>query len=99
MKTNKNDNVVIEKNEYKIIKNYRDAFDLEELKKCYTDFFEDYDYIVGDIAYNKLRLKGFYNENNKKVKELNNYKNVDKYLKEKCANDCKHFILEKQKNS
>ena len=41
---------------YDIVKNYRDAFDKEEfIEKC-MDYFSDYDYIVGDIAYGKLRL-------------------------------------------
>ena len=52
----------------------------EFLEKC-TDYFYDYDYIVGDIAYGKLRLKGFYDEKSKKVKKINNYKNIDEYLK------------------
>ena len=30
--------------------------------KSMSDYFYDYDYIVGDIAYSKLRLKGFYDE-------------------------------------
>ena len=65
--------------EYTLIKNYRDAFNEEEfLSKC-TDYFIDYDYIVGDIAYGKLRLKGFYESSNKKVKKINNYDNLDDY--------------------
>lgn len=85
--------IEIENHEYELIKNYKDAFDKEEFTNKYTDYFYDYDYIVGDIAYGKLRLKGFYDEKNKKVNNINNYKNVDKYLKTNCATDCKHFIL------
>ena len=85
----------INNQDYKVIKNYRDAFDIEEVKDKITDYYDDYDYIVGDIAYNKLRLKGFYNEKNKKVKELNNIKNLDNYLKDFCAPDCRYFVLEK----
>ena len=85
----------INNQEYKLIKNYREAFDLEEVKDKVTDYYDDYDYIVGDIAYNKLRLKGFYSEKNKKVKELNNIKNLDNYLNDFCAPDCKYFVLEK----
>lgn len=81
--------------EYKVIKNYRDAFNESEVIDKITDYYNDYDYIVGDIAYNKLRLKGFYKENNKKVKELNNIKNLDNYLRDFCAPDCKYFVLEK----
>ena len=85
--------IQIENREYELIKNYKDGFDKEEFENKYTDYFYDYDYIVGDIAYGKLRLKGFYDAKNKKVKDLNNYDNLDKYLKNNCANDCRHFIL------
>ena len=84
-------------NKYKLIKDYKEAFNLEEFTQRYTEYFKDYDYIVGDIAYSKLRLKGFYNKSNKKVNKINNYQNVDKYLIDNCANDCKYFILEKVK--
>ena len=88
--------IEVDNNKYELIKNYRDAYNDEEFKNRYTDYFYDYDYIVGDIAYSKLRLKGFYDDSNKKkVKKINNYKDVDNYLKEFCANDCRHFILKK----
>ena len=80
---------------YELIKNYRNAYDEKEFLNRYTDYFEDYDYIVGDIAYSSLRLKGFYDAKNKKVKKINNYNNLDVYLKNYCANDCKYFVLKK----
>lgn len=81
--------------EYELIKNYRDAFEEENfISKC-TDYFKDYDYIVGDIAYGKLRLKGFYHQDNKKVKKINNFLNVEDYLKNNCATDCRHFIVKR----
>ena len=87
--------VTINDIEYVLLKNYRDAFNEEEFKLKCTDYFYDYDYIVGDIAYGKLRLKGFYDSKNKKVKNINNYKNLDKYLSEDCAKDCRYFVLKK----
>lgn len=89
--------VVINNNEYELIVNHKEAFEEEEfISKC-TDYFYDYDYIVGDIAYSKLRLKGFYDDKNKKVNKINNYKNLDEYLKKNCAVDCKYFVVKKQK--
>ncbi|MBQ8219530.1 MAG: YutD family protein [Bacilli bacterium] len=83
--------------EYELIKNYKDAFNEEEfLLKC-TDYFYNYDYIVGDIAYGKLRLKGFYDQDNKKVNKINNYKNLNIYLEKYCAPDCKYFVVKKCK--
>ena len=61
----------------------------------FTNFFAQYDIIVGDIAYSKLRLKGFNNKDNKNFNKINDSKNIEKYIKENCAYDCKYFILEK----
>ncbi len=91
--------IKLENTEYELIKNYKNAYDEEEVKESYTDYFTPYDYIVGDIAYNSLRLKGFYDSLNKKANKINNYKNLDTYLKENCANDCKYFILKKIKEN
>ena len=87
--------IEIENVKYKIIKDYRDAFNKEEFMNKYTSFFKQYDYIVGDIAYSKLRLKGFNNKTNKNFNKINDSQNIDKYIKENCAYDCKYFILEK----
>ena len=87
--------IEVNNKKYELIKNHKDAFDKEDfISKC-TDYFYDYDYIVGDIAYGKLRLKGFYDEKSKKVNKINNYKNVDDYLKKYCATECKYYILKK----
>ena len=51
--------IMVENISYEVIKNYRDAFNEEEFVSKCTDYFYDYDYIVGDMAYGKLRLKGF----------------------------------------
>ena len=87
--------IKINNNDYEVIVNYKDAFNEEEFTNKCTDYFYDYDYIVGDIAYSKLRLKGFYDEKNKKVKKINNYKFLDSYLKNNCAVDCKYFVVKK----
>ena len=87
--------VTVEDKEYELVENYRDCFDLEEFKSYYTDYFYDFDYIVGDYAYSKLRLKGFYDDSNKKSKDFNKFSKKDKYLEENCAYNCKYFILKK----
>lgn len=84
---------------YKIIKDEREAFDKEEFEKRYTPFFDEYDYIVGDIAYSQLRLKGFNKKTNKQYNKINDYSNLDKYLRENCAYSCKYFVLEKISNN
>ncbi len=81
--------------EYELIKNYNDAFNEEEFFNKCTEYFKDFDYIVGDIAYSKLRLKGFNNPQNKNFKPINDYSKIDKYIEENCAYGCKYFILKK----
>lgn len=80
---------------FNLIENNRDCFEREEFESLFTDYFYEYDYIIGDYAYGKLRLKGFYKDNNKKAKDINRISNKEKYLKDNCAYQCKYFVLEK----
>ncbi len=88
--------IEINNNKYELIENYKEGFNEEEFLSRCTEYFYEYDYIVGDIAYGKLRLKGFYDEKSKKVKDINNFKKVKEYLEKNCAKDCKYFILKKK---
>lgn len=81
--------------QYELIENYKDGFLLEEVIQKITDYFDPYDYIVGDWAYGKLRLKGFCEPKNEFYRKSNDIKEVKKYLKEFCAYECKYFILKK----
>lgn len=92
MKIITNDN-----NEYELIEEYKDGFNESEFKEKYTDYFTDFDYILGDYSYNKLRLKGFCDKNNKKFNSINDYNTKKTYLKELCAYECKYFVLKKVK--
>lgn len=81
---------------YKLVKDYKDAFNEEEFLSRFTDYFYDYDYIVGDISYGKLRLKGFNLKSSSGFNSINDYSRLEKYLKENCSYDCKYFILKKE---
>jgi uncharacterized protein YutD len=87
--------VLIENTEYEIIKDFREGFNKEDFINRCTDYFFPYDFIVGDYAYGKLRLKGFYDDKNPKSTKINKYSNVDKYIKDNCAYGCKYFIAKK----
>ena len=87
--------VETEDNKYEIITDNRDCFNTEEFLNRYTDYFKDYDYIVGDYSYGKLRLKGFYEDNNKKASNINKFSLLDKYIKENCAYGCKYFVAKR----
>lgn len=88
--------VTINDIKYEVLKNENDGLDEELLKEKITDYYDTFDYIVGDWAYGKLRLKGFNDKTNKNFKEINNFGNVDKYLKECCAYGCRHFIIKRE---
>lgn len=91
--------VIIEDTEYKVIKNNREGYDEEALLARVTDYFYDYDYIFGDWAYGKLRLKGFYKSDNKKATKINNINTLDEYIEKNCAYGCRYFLLEKVKKN
>ena len=38
----------IENNDYELIKDYKNGFDYDAIKERYTEYFNDYDYILGD---------------------------------------------------
>lgn len=87
--------VVIREKEYEVLKDYGETVLDSNLEEIVTDYYDNFDYIVGDWAYGKVRLKGFYDKGHKYVKEHNNIENVDKYIENNCAYGCKYFILKK----
>ena len=87
--------VVLNEKKYEILENYKDALNLEQLISLFTDYFYDYDYILGDYSYGKLRLKGFCDSNNKKVNSINDIKNYKQYLIEFCSIECPYFLIKK----
>ncbi|MCI8461285.1 MAG: YutD family protein [Bacilli bacterium] len=82
---------------YEIVRNDNDCFNMEEISEKLTDYFDDYDYIFGDYAYEKVRLKGYYDSNNKKVKKINDIKYMDDYIENYCSFGAKIFLLKKIK--
>ena len=89
--------VVIDEKKYEIIKNEKDAFNLEDLEGKITDYYDNFDYILGDYAYGKVRLKGFNDKDNKYFKTVNDIAKVDEYIENYCAYGCKYFILKIKK--
>lgn len=83
----------INEKQYELIKDNGNCFDLEEVKSFLTEYFDDFDYIFGDYAYDRLRLKGFKEKGNK----INDIKNLDEYIENYCAYGAKYFLLKKIK--
>ena len=85
--------IVINDIEYEVIENNNAPIDEELLKEMLTDYFQEFDYILGDYAYSKLRLKGFNEKDNKNYKNINAFENIHEYIEKYCAYGCKYFIL------
>lgn len=85
------------KQKYVIEKDEHNVFNYEEVKDLITDYFTNYDYIFGDITYNKIRLKGFCDKDNKKVNKTNRIEDLSDYLENYCAYKCNWFLLKKIK--
>jgi len=90
-----NKKVKLNEKTYEIIEDYKNGFDHEETQNRLTDYFDEYDYILGDWAYDKLRLKGFCDKNNKLFNEINDINKVKDYIKDNCAYECRYFIIKK----
>ncbi len=89
--------IVVNNQKYEVIKNVRDALNVEELSEKLTDYFEPFDVILGDYAYGKLRLKGFNYKENKNFKPINDIDILDEYILKNCAYGCRHFVISKIK--
>src|SRR5699024_10858488 len=61
----------------------------------YTDYLLKYDYIVGDISYEKLRLRGFYEDYRKGIPVDMKISNLEDYLVEYCSFGCQYFVFER----
>lgn len=82
---------------YEVIENDNNCLNIDEIKEKVTEYFDNFDYIFGDYAYDKVRLKGFNDSTNKKVNKINNIKNLEDYKKNYCSFGAKTFLLKKVK--
>ena len=82
---------------YEVIRDDNKCLEKVNLNDIMTDYFDPFDYVLGDFSYDKVRLKGYYDSNHKQVKKYNDYKNIDNYIKDYCSVGCNVFIIKKMK--
>lgn len=87
--------LVIDEREYEIVKDYREAFDKEKLGERFSDILGKYDYIVADWGFEQLRLKGFYDDKNKKAPLEQRISTLEDYIYEYCNFGCAYFVLKR----
>lgn len=71
------------------------CFSTDIVKEYLTDYFYEFDYVFGDFSGDKVRLKGFYDTKNKKVKKYNDISYLDNYKNDYCNIGAKTFLLKK----
>ncbi|EUJ18077.1 YutD family protein [Listeria aquatica] len=91
--------ITIQGQEYELMEDYRECFDEEKLNERFSDILLRYDYIVGDFGYDQLRLKGFFEDQNKKAAYDNKISTLKEYLYEYCNFGCSYFVLKKVKQA
>lgn len=82
---------------YEVIENDNNCLNIDEIKEKVTEYFDNFDYIFGDYAYDKVRLKGYNDSTNKKANKINNIKKLEDYKKNYCSFGAKTFLLKKVK--
>ncbi|MFW3582814.1 YutD family protein [Staphylococcus caprae] len=85
--------IKVEEQYFELIEEYRDCFDEEIFASRYSDILDKYDYVVGDFGYDQLRLKGFYQDNNRKAEISKCFSSIQDYLLEYCNFGCPYFVL------
>ena len=90
-----NDIVSVDGAKFKIVEDPDDSFDAKRFKERYTDLFEKFDYIVGDMAYDKLRLRGFYEDDVKAVPVDMHISSLEDYLLEYCNFGVVYYVLKR----
>ncbi len=73
---------------YTLVKNHK-IDDWEELLMTrYVALFDKYEYIIGDLSANVLRITGFYSKDFEKKSKH--------HIKKRCAYDAPYFIIKKK---
>lgn len=80
---------------YEVMEESRSGWNQEAFKERYSDILDKYDYIVGDWGYSQLRLRGFYENTNKKAPFEQKIATLDEYLQEFCNFGCAYFVLKR----
>ncbi|WP_062047483.1 YutD family protein [Bacillus sp. JCM 19034] len=86
--------------QFEVIENVKNGWDEEAFKERYSEVLNKYDYIVGDWGYNQLRLRGFFEDRNKKSTYDTKISTLPDYLYEYCNFGCAYFVIKriKEKN-
>ncbi|MCC7667405.1 YutD family protein [Liquorilactobacillus satsumensis] len=86
--------LTIDGHPYVLVKDFKNAFQIERLEQRFSQILTKYDYIVGDWGYDQLRLHGFYAKESERGLPSQRIDHLDDYLYEYCNFGCAYFILQ-----
>lgn len=69
---------------FDVIKDHKEALDIEAFNERYVSYLDKYMYIVGDYSADMLRFKGFTEENHEQIPD---------YLMESCTPNAPYYVL------
>lgn len=87
------DKIKINNQLYQILVNKEDAIDIDLLREKYDPYLDQYDFLVGDISSDHLRLKGFYKDIVRTAIDRKERAIAD-YLIEYCNPGAAYFVLQ-----
>lgn len=89
------DNIIfINERSYRLVEDYREAYNQQKMAARFSDFLEKYDFLVGDIAADQLRLRGFYEDGTAGIARSNQISALQDYLYEEVNFGAPYFVLE-----
>ncbi|MGK4017285.1 YutD family protein [Weissella paramesenteroides] len=88
------EDIFINERPYRLVKDYREAYDQQKMAARFSDFLEKYDFIVGDIAADQLRLQGFYKDGTKGIARSQQISALQDFLYEEANFGAPFFVLE-----
>ena len=91
--------VTINQMSYELVDEHRDGWNEEAFVKRYSDILTKYDFIVGDWGYDQLRLRGFYEDDHRKVPFDSRIVTLPEYILEYCNFGCAYFVVKKVKTN
>ncbi|MFH7281512.1 YutD family protein [Weissella confusa] len=89
------DNIIfINERSYRLVEDYREAYNQQKMAARFSEFLEKYDFLVGDIAADQLRLRGFYKDGTAGIARSNQISALQDYLYEEVNFGAPYFVLE-----
>ena len=80
---------------FELVEERKDAYREEAIQERWNDVLNRYDFIVGDWGFEKLRLKGFFDDKDTRSTFENKSSTIREYILEYCNFGCPYFILKR----